>query len=87
MARDRTNYVTLYNPDTGSEVEVSEERGEVLKGRGYTTSKPRNSGRRKGASRMEQIADNTAELQKKLDAANAKIAELEQAPQFPDPQQ
>lgn len=85
MARDRTNYVTLYHPETLTEVEVSEDRAEVLKGRGYTTSKPRNSGRRKGASRMEQIADNSAELQAQLDAANAKIAELEQGQQFPPP--
>ncbi len=33
--------VTLYNPEHGTEVEVNESRAEVLKGRGYTTSKPR----------------------------------------------
>lgn len=41
MARDREKYVKLYNPN-GTEVEVAESRAEVLKGRGFTTSKPRN---------------------------------------------
>lgn len=41
MAQERIKYVKLYSP-YGTEVEVSEERGEVLKGRGYTAREPRN---------------------------------------------
>lgn len=79
MARDTSNWVKLYSPD-GTEVTVKERRAEVLKGRGYTTSKPRTTAKRKGLK-----ADNSAELQAQLDAANAKIAELEQGQQFPPP--
>lgn len=86
MARDTSNWVKLYSP-YGTEVEVKEGRAEVLKGRGYTTSKPRNVSRAKG----RKAADNSAELE----SANAEIerlrAELEAAQsggqQFPDPQQ
>lgn len=40
MAQTKEKFVELYAPD-GTHVEVSEERGEILKGRGYTTRKPR----------------------------------------------
>lgn len=80
MARDANKWVTLYSPG-GTEVDVKESRAEVLKGRGYTTSKPRNPG---GRTRRAKD-DNSAELQAQLDAANAKIAELEQGQQFPPP--
>lgn len=39
---ERKKYVTLYNPDNGTEVEVDEERAKVLKDRGYTDKKARN---------------------------------------------
>lgn len=41
MAQTKEKFVDLYAPD-GTQVEVSEERAEILKGRGYTKSKPRN---------------------------------------------
>lgn len=64
MARDTTKYVKLYSP-YGSEVEVNEERGEVLKDRGYTTSKPRNLGKRaKGNDDSARVAELEAQLAK-----------------------
>lgn len=60
--------VTLYNPDHGTEVEVNEERAEVLKGRGYTTSKPRI---RRGTKTGAKADDGNVELQAELERLRA----------------
>jgi len=86
MARDRTKYVTLYHPENLTEVEVDEDRAEVLKGRGYTTSKPRAPRGRKGASRLEQMNDNSAELQAEIDRLKAENEALKSGGgEFPPP--
>ena len=61
--------VTLYNPDNGTEVEVNEDRAEVLKDRGFTAKRARsytgpNSQKRQGS-------DNSAELQAEIDRLKA----------------
>lgn len=65
MAQERKKYVTLYNPDHGTQVEVDENRAEVLKSRGYTTSKPRQiakASRGKAAGPDPRVAELEAEL-------------------------
>lgn len=76
---ERKKYVTLYNPDNGTEVEVDEGRGETLKARGYTTKKARsyegpNSSRRQGGT-----AADTSDIQRQLDEANARAEAAEKA--------
>lgn len=80
MARDTSNWVKLYSPD-GTQVEVKERRGEVLKGRGYTTSKPRTTGRAKRGAK-----DNSAELQAEIDRLREENEQLKAGGEgFPPP--
>lgn len=86
MAQERQKYVELYAPG-GTQVEVPEKRAEVLKDRGYTTSKPRNP--RTNSSRRQ--ADNSAELEAMRQENERLKAELDAAKAggegFPPPQQ
>ena len=68
MARERQKYVTLYNPDNGTEVEVPESRAETLKGRGFTTAKPRNPGAKR--RKTQDGGDNSA-MQAEIDRLTA----------------
>lgn len=64
MAQVKEKYVTLYAPG-GTEVEVGEARGEVLKGRGYTTKPPRSvPSLRRPAPNDDEVASLKAALAK-----------------------
>lgn len=66
MAQAKEKFVTLYAPG-GTEVEVNEARGEVLKSRGYTTKPPRvaaKTSRKPSGDESARIADLEAQLAK-----------------------
>lgn len=72
----KESFTTLYHPETGTAVEVSEDSGraDVLKDRGYLDKAPKTSRQRRPGARSTGTAapDNSAEL----DAANDEIARL-----------
>jgi hypothetical protein len=82
MARDRQKYVTLYAPG-GTEVEVPEKRGEVLKERGYTTSKPRNP---RTNNERRNKGDNSSELQAEIERLKVENEALKNPPTNPPKQ-
>lgn len=75
---ERKKYVTLYNPDHGTEVEVDENRAETLKSRGYTTKRARSYGNSNRRTTGGTAAD-TSDLQRQLDEANARAEAAEKA--------
>ena len=80
MARDTTKNVTVYHPETLTPNDVSEERAEVLKARGYTTSKPRQP----KSGKTSQAADNSAAMQAEIDRLKAENESLKAGPQAPN---
>ena len=82
MARGE-KYVTLYDPESATAVEVTEERAKVLKDRGYTDKKPRDFGKKAATARGGRSAggavDNSAELAEKDAEIERLQAELDAA--------
>lgn len=79
---ERKKYVTLFNPDNGTEVEVDEERAKVLKDRGYTDKKARNYSGPNSAKRSAggQTDDTTvADLKARNQELENRLAALEGA--------
>lgn len=83
MARGE-KYVTMYDPDNATVVEVTEERAEVLKGRGYTDKKPRDFGKAKPKAARGGAPDNSAELAAKDAEIERLRADLEAATAPPE---
>lgn len=78
MARGE-KFVTLYDPDSSTVVEVPEARGKMLQElRGYTDKKPRDFGKVKPKA-ARGTADNSAELAEKDAEIERLRAELDAA--------
>lgn len=85
MARGE-KYVKLFHPETGTPVEVTEDRAEILKDRGYLSKAPaRDRVRRPSAKSTGD--DNSAELAAKDAEIERLRAELEAAKAPADGQQ
>lgn len=82
MARGE-KYVTLYDPESATAVEVTEERAAVLKDRGFTDKKPRDFGKKsapaRGGRSAAGAADNSAELAEKDAEIEALRKQLDEA--------
>lgn len=85
MARG-DKFVTLYDPDGFTVVEVTEERGKMLQeARGYVDKKPRDFGKAKPKASRNATADNSAELADKDAEIERLRAELDAATAPADP--
>lgn len=85
----RESFTTLYNPETGTAVEVSEDSGraDVLKDRGYLDKAPKTARQRRPGARSTGTAttDQSAELEAKDQEIADLKAQLDQATAPPAP--